>query len=141
MSMPARGKIIVYMVALFVAGGICGAMVASRMAANAQTLIVNRAPEIAVKIQNKLTTRLALTPEQLAKIQPLIEKTSEELEASHRDCLKRISLAIDNLHVGLCPVLTPEQKPMLTALDEERRESMWQKFHYQIETTNSTVRQ
>ena len=139
MSMPARGKIIVYMVALFVAGGICGAMVASRMAANAQTLIVNRSPEIAAKIQNKLTTRLALTSEQLAKIQPLIEKTSAELEASHRDCLKRISLAIDNLHGELCPVLTPEQKPMLAALDEERRELMWQKFHYRADT-NSTNR-
>jgi len=48
---PTQGKIIAYMVALFVAGGICGAMVAARMAANAQTLIVNRSPEIAAKIQ------------------------------------------------------------------------------------------
>jgi len=140
MNMPARGKIIAYMVALFVAGGICGAMVVARMAANPQTLIVNRSPEIAVKIQKKLTARLALTPEQLAKIQPLIEKTSEELEASHRDCLKRISLAIDNLHVQLCPLLTPEQKPMLAALDEERREAMWEKFHYRADTTNTTAR-
>jgi hypothetical protein len=138
--MPARKKIIAYMLALFVAGGICGAMVASRMAANAQTLIVNRAPEIAVKIQKKLTTRLALTPEQLSKIQPSIEQTSEELEASHRDCLKRISLAIDNLHTQLCPLLTPEQKPMLAALDEERRQAMWEKFHYRVDTINSTNR-
>jgi len=74
MSMPAQGKVIGYMVALFVAGGICGAMIAARMAANTQPLIVNRSPEIAAKIQKKLTARLALTPEQLAKIQPLIEK-------------------------------------------------------------------
>ena len=140
MNKPTQGKIIAYMVALFVAGGICGAMVAARMAANAQTLIVNRSPEIAAKIQKKLTARLALTPEQLLKIQPLIEKTSEELEASHRDCLKRISLAIDNLHTELDPVLTPEQKPLLASLDEERRELMWQKFHYRAETTNSTMR-
>jgi shikimate 5-dehydrogenase len=140
MNMPAQGKVIAYMAALFVAGGICGAMVAARMAANAQTLIVNRSPEIAAKIRKKLTARLALTPEQLLKIQPLIEKTSEELEASHRDCLKRISLAIDNLHTELDPVLTPEQKPMLAALDDERRELMWQKFHYRAETTNSTMR-
>ncbi len=140
MNKPTQGKVIAYMLALFVAGGICGAMVAARLTVNAQTLIVNRAPEIAEKIQKKLATRLALTPDQLTKIQPLIEKTSEEIEASHRDCLKRISSAIDDLHTELGPVLTPEQKPMLTALDEERRESMWQKFHYRAETTNSTTR-
>jgi hypothetical protein len=136
MSGPTRGKIIIYSLALFIAGGICGAMVMSRFSNNQQTLIVNRAPEIAAKIRTRLTAKLALTPEQLDKIQPLIVKASEELEASHRDCLKRISLAIDQLHLDLASSLTPEQRPKLTELDAERRDSMWQKYHYRDDATN-----
>jgi hypothetical protein len=137
MSGPARGRVVVYSLALFVAGGICGAMVTSRLSANQQTLVVNRSPEIAAKIRAKLTAKLALTPEQLDKVRPLIEKASEELEASHRDCLKRISAAIDRLHLELGPLLTPEQQPKLTELDAERKDSMWQKYHYREDATNA----
>ena len=138
MNKPNCWKIFAYMAALFVAGGICGAMIMDHMSANPQTLIVNRAPAIADKIQKKLSTRLGLTPDQLKTLGPAIEKTSEEMEASHRDCLKRISLALDNLHNQIGPVLTPEQKPSLEGLRAEKKELMWQKYHYRDEAANST---
>ncbi len=138
MNKPTRWKIFAYMAALFVAGAICGAMVMDRMSANPQTLIVNRAPAITAKIQKKLSTRLGLTADQLKAVKPAIEKTSEEMEASHYDCLKRISLALDNLHNQIGPVLTSDQKPLLDALRAEKKELMWQKYHYRDEAANST---
>jgi Spy/CpxP family protein refolding chaperone len=137
MNRPARLKVVAYVVALFLAGAIFGAMVMSKISAGSQTLTVNRSPEIAAKMQKKLSDRLALTGEQLQKIQPLIEKTAEELEASHRDCLKRISQAIDDLHSQLGPHLTPEQQPKLAALAAEKKELMWQKYHYRPEANVS----
>ncbi|MDB6064457.1 MAG: hypothetical protein JWR26_665 [Pedosphaera sp.] len=140
MTKPMRWKMILYTAALFFAGVICGATVMSRMSANPQTLRLDRAPQIAAKIEEKLRTKLALNPQQLEKITPMIQKTSEELEASHRDDLKRISAAIDVLHAGIEPELNPEQKQKLLELEAERRETVWQKFHYRADSTNSTNR-
>lgn len=138
MNQPNRWKVFAYMAALFVAGGICGAMVMNRMSTNSQTLTVNRAPEITAKIKEKLSTRLGLTSDQMTALKPVIDKTSEEMEASHRDCLKRISLALDNLHDQIGPVLTSDQKPLLDALRAEKKESMWKRYRYRDEAASST---
>lgn len=140
MTKPTRWKMVLYTAALFFAGAICGAMVMSRMSANPQTLRLDRANEIAGKIKERLRTKLDLNPQQLEKITPLIQKTSEEMEASHRDDLKRVSAAVDALHAGIEPELSPEQKQKLLELEVERRESVWQKFHYRVEPSNPTNR-
>jgi hypothetical protein len=138
MNGPTRWKVILYTLALFFAGAICGAMVMSRISANAQSLRVDRTAEIATKIREKLKTSLDLKPGQLETIMPMIEKTSEELEASHRDDLKRISASVDALHTRIAPLLDAEQKQKLLGLEAQRRESLWQKYHYRPEVTNPT---
>jgi hypothetical protein len=138
MTGPSRGKAIAYTVALFLAGGICGAMLMARISPAAQSLKVGRTDEIALKIREKLNTGLGLTPEQLDKFQPLIVKAAGELESSHLDCLNRISMALDNLHAQIIPELTPEQKQKLESLEKERAAQMLQKYNYQLAGTNRT---
>jgi len=136
MTKPARWKVIAYAAALFIAGAISGA-VASYHKAETQPLKVNRKSEIAEHIRHRLTTTLNLTPEQVKEIEPAIEKAAEELEASHRDCLNRISAALDNMHVAIGPTLTPDQKPKLKQFEAERHELMLKKYNYSPEPTNS----
>ena len=131
MTGPNRGKALAYTMALFIAGGICGAMVMVRFFPVTQPLKLGRTEEITTNIREKMKTRLGLAPEQLEKFQPLISKTAVELESSHRDCLERISVALDSLHAQITPELNAEQKQKMTALETERRDLMLQKYNFQ----------
>ncbi len=139
MTRPAAWKVLLYTGALFIAGAVCGAMLRSRPAPVVdQPLKLGRTAEIADKIRTKLETRLQLTPEQKEKFEPLFVKTSVELESIHKDCLDRISAALNQLHAEMRPALTPEQIQLLTALEAERSEALQQKYNYCAGATNST---
>jgi dsDNA-binding SOS-regulon protein len=119
----------VYALALFAAGAVTGAMV-MRPKVEPSPLKLNRSGEIAAKLRDRLNTRLHLTPEQSAKIGPIIVKTSNELEASHRDCLNRIMDILNQMHAQVSPDLTPEQKEALKLIEAERRETFLKKYEY-----------
>jgi Spy/CpxP family protein refolding chaperone len=132
-----RWRMFAYMLALFIAGAISGAAVMSRMAAGSQTLKVGRTGEIEGIIKQKLILNLDLTPEQQAKFEPLVKKTSEELEASHLDCLKRVCDSLDKMHEQMKPDLTEEQRERMKQVEAERRASMLKKYNYPPETAKA----
>jgi hypothetical protein len=136
MTQPMRWRMIAYMSALFIAGVVTGAAVLSQMAAGSQTLKIGRSEEIAASIRQRMTP-LHLTHEQNQKFDPLIKKTSEELEASHLDCLKRISASIDTLHAQMLPDLSAEQIEQLKQLETQRTAAMLKKYNYPPVTTKT----
>ncbi len=141
MTRPTAWKMFLYCAALFIAGGVCGAMLMSRMTpAEQQPLKLGRTGEIAAKMRTRLDSRLQLTPAQQQQFDPLIVKASEQLECIHKDCLDRIAAALDELHAQMGPGLTPEQHQLLTGLEAERRQALWQKYNYPSATTNSAAR-
>lgn len=137
MTRPATGKVLLYAAALFIAGGVVGAMLMSHFAPVQQPLKLGRTGEIAAKIQTRLLSRLQLTPDQINKFEPFITNTSMELESIHKDCLDRIAASLDRLHAQIRPDLTPAQKEMLNQLEAERRDLLWQRFSYS--TTNTAA--
>jgi hypothetical protein len=140
MTRPAAWKVFLYTAALFIAGAVCGAMLISHRAPVAeQPLKLGRTAEIADKIRTKLNARLQLTPAQQAKFEPLILKTSADLESIHKDCLDRITAALNLLHAEMAPDLTPGQQQSVKALEAERRDLMLQKYNYCPGATNSTA--
>lgn len=130
MSNPTGLKAFVYTVALFLAGGVCGVMVAPRIFPPAQNLKVGRIDEIAAKIQTKLENGLRLTPDEVTKALPLIRDTSQKLEDAHFKCLTQIELDIRQLHQDLRPILTADQISALQDLDTQREKTMKQKYNF-----------
>jgi hypothetical protein len=134
MTSVSRWKVFAYAVALFLAGVVCGAAVISRMTASSPFRL-NRSEEIAARIRQRLTDRLKLSPDQVGKIDPVIIKTSIELEASHRDVLNRITASLDGMHAQITPELTPDQKVMLGEIRAERARLFQKKYNYPLEGT------
>jgi hypothetical protein len=130
MTGPTRGKAVLYSVALFAAGVVCGAMILPKTPPSQQSLKVGRSGEIITNIQTKLAARLDLTPAQLEKFAPLIKQAGEQVEASHQNCLKEICAASDSLHAQISPELTLEQRQKLSVLEEERRKLMLDKYNF-----------
>ena len=129
MTEPMRWRVFAYMLALFIAGAITGAAVMARNAAGSQTLKVGRTEEIARLIKLRLSL-LDLTPEQEHTFDPLIKQASEELEASHLQCLERSSTVVSNLHAQIKLSLTPEQLEKLKQLEAQRCNTMKSKYNY-----------
>lgn len=69
----------------------------------------------------RATERLDLTPEQQAKIQPIIDQAKPQLETIHREAMEKTKAVMDNAMSQIRPMLTPEQEKKLDDAKNERR--------------------
>jgi len=57
-----------------------------------------------------MTQSLNLTPDQQAKVQPIIDQAKPQLIAIHRDAMQKAKAVIDNAMSQIRPILTPDQQ-------------------------------
>jgi|SRR5438552_810573 len=67
------------------------------------------------------TERLNLTPEQKAKVQPIIDQTNPQIQAVRRDAMQKIKTLVDNAMTQIRPILTSEQQKLLDESQHQRR--------------------
>ena len=123
MKLLSKPKLTLYLLAIFVAGGVTGALISNKL--RKPDYSVMPPAEIAQRIHARLHSKLHLTPEQFQVIDPVIEKESHEIAAAHRAVSDNILGIISNAHAEFIGTLTPEQKATLEKMDADRRE----RFH------------
>src|SRR3982751_1703435 len=57
-----------------------------------------------------MTETLKLTPDQQAKVQPIVDQAKPQLIAIHRDAMQKAKAVIDNAMSQIRPLLTPDQQ-------------------------------
>jgi Spy/CpxP family protein refolding chaperone len=67
---------------------------------------------------DQVTENLNLTPEQKAKVQPIIDQAKPQIENIRRDAMQKTKAVVDNAMAQIRPMLTPEQQKKL---DEGQR--------------------
>ena len=67
------------------------------------------------------TERLNLTPEQKAKVQPIIDQTNPQIQAIRRDAMQKIKTLVDNAMTQIRPMLTPEQQKLLDESQQQQQ--------------------
>ena len=72
-------------------------------------------------VLEQTTEGLNLTPEQKAKIQPIIDQTTPQIQAIRRDAMQKIKTLVDNAMAQIRPMLTPEQQKLLDESQHQRR--------------------
>lgn len=72
--------------------------------------------EVGDRMREHLRRALDLTPEQSAKIAPIIDATSAKLEAIRVETAQRVRNAMDESEQQIAPELTPEQQKKLHEL-------------------------
>ncbi len=70
---------------------------------------------------DRMTEQLNLTPEQKAKVQPILEKVKPQLETIHRDAMEKSKAVMDDAMNQIRPLLTPEQQKKLEEARNDRR--------------------
>ena len=69
-----------------------------------------------------LTKSLNLTPDQEAKVQPLVDQARPQIIAIHKDAMEKTHAVIDKTMSQIRPLLTPDQQKKFDDLQKARQD-------------------
>ena len=70
----------------------------------------------------RLTETLNLTPDQQAKVQPILDQTKPQIIAIHQEAMQKTKAIMDNATSQIRPLLTPEQQKKFDAQQKARQD-------------------
>jgi Spy/CpxP family protein refolding chaperone len=68
----------------------------------------------------QITENLNLTPEQKAKVQPIIDQAKPQIESIRREAMQKTKAVTDNAMAQIRPMLTPDQQKKLDEAQNSR---------------------
>ena len=120
MNQALKWKLIAGFILVFVAGGISGAFLGGLYARHL-FFGFHHPEQIGARMKERLRTELNLTPEQLAKTSPIIDKTAVQLREIRRETARRVHETIAEAHRQMAVNLTDEQRQKLQQIEERHR--------------------
>ena len=69
-----------------------------------------------------MTKTLDLTPDQQAKIGPILEQAKPQMKAAHEESREKMKAVRDNLRAQIRPLLTPAQQQKWDAIQKARED-------------------
>lgn len=127
MTTLSKRKLVLYLLALFVAGGGSGALISWQICQRTPMAPLPTA-EIGTRLRAHLQGRLDLAPEQAQKIGPIIDQAMGRIEVIRRETASQIFANVTNFDQQVLLVLTPEQKAKFEEFERQRLAYLRQKF-------------
>lgn len=118
----SKWKIVLYLAAIFAAGGVSGWVVSAKTTKE-KLLSAPQPQEISSRFCEKVFSRLNLSPEQAKKIEEISQRSAKEMSAIHEDRKRRIRQAVGNRNNQIRAILTPEQQVQFEQIEREHRDS------------------
>jgi len=120
MNRALQWKLIAGFLLVFIAGGITGAFVG---AAHVRHYFSHgtHGSFIKERMGERLKKELNLTPEQVTKISPMLDKASAELEAIRTQTAQRVHETMMQAHRDMATILTDEQRAKLQEMHLQHR--------------------
>ena len=128
MNRALKWKLIAGFILVFVAGGISGAFLGGLYARHL-FFGFHHPEQIGARMKERLRTELNLTPEQVAKISPLIDKAAIQLREIRQETARRVHETIAETHRQMAANLTDEQRQKLQQIEERHRRLRHGHFH------------
>jgi Spy/CpxP family protein refolding chaperone len=123
MNGSLRWKLLFASLLVFIAGGVCGFLAALHMG---RTMIFHHPPpgSIAAHFKDHLRHELNLTPGQVEKISPIVDRATAQLDAKREQTSREIREIFEQAHREMLPLLTPQQRTLLERMEQRHREMM-----------------
>jgi Spy/CpxP family protein refolding chaperone len=120
MNRTLQWKLLVGFLLVFLAGGVTGTFIG---VAHARHQFFNSPHRAFLKerMGERLRTQLNLTPEQVEKISPIVERSTAELEAIRTETARRVHETMTQAHREMAGNLTPEQRQKLQQIEVRHR--------------------
>src|SRR5213592_1785047 len=120
MNQALRWKLIAGFILVFVAGGISGAFLGGLYARHL-FFGFHQPEQIGARMKERLRAELNLTPEQVAKVSPIIDKTAVQLREIRQETARRVHETIAEAHRQMAVNLTDEQRQKLQQIEARHR--------------------
>ena len=120
MNGALKWKLVAGFVLVFVAGGITGAALGGFYARHL-FFDVHHPRLVGDRMKERLRAELSLTPEQVAKVSPIVDKTAAQLQEMRRDTARRVHEIMAEAHKEIAVNLTDEQRQKLQQIEERHR--------------------
>ena len=127
MSHLTKNKIIVYLAAIFLVGGVTGAVLGWTGAKERWSQPPD-GKKICDHDRHRLQSNLNLRPDQMQQIDPILERRAKEMDAIHSRTIKEIEEIIHSSNENIVKVLDPEQRTKFEDLEKKRQEFMRHRF-------------
>jgi len=128
MNRALQWKLIAGFLLVFAAGGITGAFVGGSYARH-HFFELHRPERIGARMKDELRAELNLTPEQVAKISPIIDNVDSQLRDIRRQTGQRVHQVMAEAHRQMAANLTDEQRQKLQQIEERHRRLRHHHFH------------
>jgi Spy/CpxP family protein refolding chaperone len=127
MNLKKNWKVVLYLAAIFIAGGITGSFVTLQTLKH--MIHKHRNPEnLCAMVMKRLESELKLTPEQVQKIKPIVDQSVRELEAIRSKTISQSSQVISRSEEQIAQELTPEQQKRFQKIQQERHKHFKERF-------------
>lgn len=126
MSHFTQRKALSLLIAIFITGVVCGAIVGYG-SGKQHAVQPTRQKEICDRTLKKLQTRLDLSPDQVAQIKPIVERNSASMQTIQRESWQRASDAVKRMNSQIAGYLSAEQRTKLEAMENQRCENVRKK--------------
>lgn len=121
MNRVSPRQLVAYLIAIFVFGAAAGAIGGYSWGKRSVARWPDRS-KMREKIQAKITADLGLSPEQVAKVSPLIDRHMEELDSLNQEHHRQISASMSRQRDRIADILTPDQRIVFEAKEREREQ-------------------
>ena len=122
--MDKTWRVLLAFVGIFLAGTVCGGLVAIR-AVKAPLGEPHRPPpkpeEFGPQLLKRFADKLDLTREQREAIKPIVGRAAEDLRHQRREVLLSSKTIIERMQDEMSAVMTPDQRVKFTALIDQQR--------------------
>jgi Spy/CpxP family protein refolding chaperone len=116
MNRTLQWKLVAGFLLVFLAGGVTGAFFGMAHARRHFFQAPHRA-FLKDRMGERLRVQLKLTPEQVEKISPIVDKTSAELETIRTETAQRVHETMAQAHRDMATNLTDEQRKKLQEME------------------------
>jgi Spy/CpxP family protein refolding chaperone len=120
MNEALKWKLVAGFLLVFVAGGITG-MALGGLYARHLFFDFHHPRLVGARMKERLRTELSLTPDQVAKVSPIVDKTAAKLQGVRRDTRRRVHEIMTEAHQQIAANLTDEQRQKLQQVQERHR--------------------
>ena len=125
MNRLSKLRIVLSLTAIFVAGGVTGAVVASKIVWRKMADAAFSQQRMADRWCGELQSKLKLSPNQMARIRPIVDDTLCQVKTMFTE---QLPAAISNSNCRIECVLTAEQKPKFKEMIREHDAWMHQRL-------------
>ncbi|HEY2712661.1 MAG TPA: hypothetical protein VGI60_09115 [Chthoniobacterales bacterium] len=122
MNASLKGKLIAGFILAFLAGGAVGGFITFHQTRSWHAEFGRYPHNFTERMRNRITSQLDLTPEQVAKVGPILNHATEELQKIRADTGAKVRQVATETNQALAPLLTDAQQTKLKELQEQSRE-------------------